>query len=147
MDILDVPGATALPDTDIEAKFKRAVKSLDKYNFIFVHVKAADSLGEDGNFNGKRDFIERIDQAVPHLFNLPADTLLIWTADHTTPCEMKAHSADPVPVLFHGQGVRVDNVKAFSERACTSGGLGFMVGLDLMPQMENLLGTLHLVGA
>jgi 2,3-bisphosphoglycerate-independent phosphoglycerate mutase len=147
MDILDVPGATALPDTDIEAKFKRAVVSLEKYNFIFVHVKAADSLGEDGNFNGKRDFIERIDQAVPHLLNLPADTLLIWTADHTTPCEMKAHSADPVPVLFHGQGVRVDNVKAFSERACTSGGLGFMVGLDLMPQMENLLGTLHLVGA
>ncbi len=147
MHIFDVPGATALPDTDIEAKFKLAVASLEKYNFVFVHVKAADSLGEDGNYIGKRDFIERIDLAVPRLLNMPEDTLLIWTADHSTPCEMKAHSADPVPVMFHGQGVRVDNVRAFSERACTSGGLGFMTGLDLMPQMENLLGTLHLVGA
>jgi 2,3-bisphosphoglycerate-independent phosphoglycerate mutase len=60
---------------------------------------------------------------------------------------MKAHSADAVPVLFHGQGVRVDNVKTFGERACASGGLGFMTGLDIMPQVQNLLGTLHLVGA
>ena len=147
MDILDVPGATALPDTDVEAKFKLAVKSLNEYDFVFVHVKAADSLGEDGNYFGKRDFIEKIDSAVPILFDLPSDTLLVWTADHTTPCEMKAHSADPVPVLFHGQGVRVDDVKAFGERACTSGGLGYMTGLDIMPQVQNVLGTLHLVGA
>ena len=147
MDILDVPGATALPDTNIENKFKLAVESLGKYDFAFVHVKAADSLGEDGNYTGKRDFIEKIDRAVPILFGLPENTLLVWTADHTTPCEMKAHSADPVPIMFHGPGVRVDYVRAFGERACTSGGLGFMTGLDIMPQVQNLLGTLHLVGA
>ncbi|MEW5795141.1 MAG: 2,3-bisphosphoglycerate-independent phosphoglycerate mutase [Candidatus Zixiibacteriota bacterium] len=147
MDILDVPGATALPDTNIENKFKLAVDSLRIYDFAFVHVKAADSLGEDGNYNGKRDFIEKIDRAVPILSGLGEDTLLVWTADHSTPCEMKAHSADPVPIMFHGRGVRVDSVKAFSERACTGGGLGFMTGLDIMPQVQNLLGTLHLVGA
>jgi 2,3-bisphosphoglycerate-independent phosphoglycerate mutase len=36
---------------------------------------------------------------------------------------------------------------AFNERACTAGGLGYIVGLDLMPQVQNLLGKLHLVGA
>ena len=147
MDILDVPGATALPDTDIEAKFRLAVESLKRYTFVFVHVKAADSLGEDGNFLGKRDFIEKIDRAVPILLYLPSDVLLVWTADHTTPCEMKAHSADPIPIMFHGQGVRVDDVKTFGERSCARGGLGYITGLDVMPQLENLLGTLHLVGA
>ena len=147
MDVLDVPGATALPDTDVEAKFRLAMESLAKYGFVFVHVKAADSLGEDGNYAGKRDFIEKIDRAVPILSALPEDTLQVWTADHTTPCEMKAHSADPVPILFHGPGVRVDNVRAYAERACTAGGLGFMTGLDIMPQVQNLMGTLHLVGA
>lgn len=147
MDILEVPGATALPDTDIEAKFKLAVDSLKKYDFVFVHVKAADSLGEDGDHAGKRDFIARIDQAVPVLAGRPDDTLLVWTADHTTPCEMKAHSADPVPIMYHGGAVRTDRVESFGERACGEGGLGFISGLDLMPQVMNLLGKLHLVGA
>jgi 2,3-bisphosphoglycerate-independent phosphoglycerate mutase len=147
MKVLDVPGATGLPDTDIEAKFNTAIQSLDSFNFVFVHVKAADSLGEDGNYAGKRDFIEKIDQAASILSNLPEDTLLIVTADHSTPCEMKAHSGDPVPVMFHNCSVRVDNVTAFNERSCAHGGLGFISGRDLMPQVLNLLGTLPLVGA
>ena len=147
MDILDVPGATALPDTDIEAKFKLAIQKINDYDFVFVHVKATDSLAEDGNFQGKKEFIDRIDKAVPILFDKPDDCLLVWTADHSTACEMKAHSADPVPIMFHGGSVRADNVKAFNERACAQGGYGFIVGLDLMPQVQNLLGKLHLVGA
>jgi len=60
---------------------------------------------------------------------------------------MKAHSADPVPIMFHGGSVRADAVEAFNERACARGGLGYITGLDLMPQVQNLLGKLHLVGA
>ena len=63
MAVLDVPGATGPPDTNIEEKFRTAIKSLASYDFVFVHVKAADSLAEDGNFKGKRDFIEKIDKA------------------------------------------------------------------------------------
>jgi len=147
MTILDVPGATGLPDTDIEGKFRTAIKSLDSYDFIFIHVKAADSLGEDGNFKGKRDFIEKIDSA-SRLFNeLPKNVLLVITADHSTPCELKSHSGDPVPIIFHGNGVRIDKVTAFNERACTQGGLGFISGKNVMPQILNLLGTLPLTGA
>jgi len=147
MTVFDVPGATALPDTDVEAKFRLAVESQAEYNFVFVHVKATDSLAEDGNWQGKKEFIEKIDRAVPILDGRTDDTLLVWTADHSTACEMKAHSADPVPVMFNGRSVRVDKVAAFNERACTAGGLGYIVGLDLMPQVQNLLGKLHLVGA
>jgi 2,3-bisphosphoglycerate-independent phosphoglycerate mutase len=142
-----VPGATGLPDTDIEAKFRTTLSSLDSYDFVFVHVKAADSLGEDGDYVAKRDFIEKIDVAAQLFNDLPKNTLLIVTADHSTPCELKAHSGDPVPIMFHGSGVRVDNVSAFNERACTQGGLGFIAGRDIMPHMMNLLGTLPLVGA
>jgi 2,3-bisphosphoglycerate-independent phosphoglycerate mutase len=147
MKILEVPGATGLPDTDIKTKFKATLNCLDSYDFVFTHVKAADSLGEDGNFVAKRDFIEKIDRAAQLLNDLPEKTLLIVTADHSTPCEMKAHSGDPVPIMFHGNSVRVDKVTAFNERACTQGGLGFIAGRDIMPHMMNILGTLPLVGA
>jgi len=148
MDVLEVPGANGLPDTDIEAKFRTTLALLEEYNFVFVHVKAADSLGEDGNFEGKRDYINRVDLAAKLLVDgLPEDTLFVATADHTTPCEMKAHSAEPVPIMYHGNNVRVDSVTAFGERACAGGGLGFMTGLDLMPQIQNYRGKLHLEGA
>jgi 2,3-bisphosphoglycerate-independent phosphoglycerate mutase len=147
MDVMDVPGATALADTDLNSKFGVAIDCLKKYDFVFVHVKAADSLGEDGDYEAKRDFIEKIDKHMPLFDERPANTLIVFTADHTTPCEMKAHSADPVPVMFSGPSVRPDSVEAFNERACTLGGLGYVTGLDIMPQVMNLTGKLPLTGA
>jgi len=147
MKVLEISGATGLLDTDIEAKFHSALTQLENYDFAFVHVKAADSLGEDGNFEGKRDFINRIDQAAAILTGLPEETLLIVTADHSTPCSQKSHSGDPVPIMYRGFGVRVDGVQAFGERACGAGNLGIIEGKDVMPQVMNLLGRLPLVGA
>lgn len=147
MEVIDVPGATALPDSDVEAKFNMVLKQLDRYDFVFVHVKASDSLGEDGDFEGKRDFIAKSDRAIAVFDALADNTLLAITADHSTPCELCAHSADPVPILFCGGGVRIDSVNAFNERACAKGGLGFIEGKHVMPQIMNLMGRLHLVGA
>jgi 2,3-bisphosphoglycerate-independent phosphoglycerate mutase len=147
MDVLKVPGATGLPDTDVEAKFTEALKQLKSHDFAFIHVKAADSLGEDGNAHGKKEFIEKSDKAAAVLQDLPEDTLLIVTADHSTPCELEHHSADPVPIIFHGKGLRVDKVTSFGERACTEGGLGFIHGQDVMPIAMDFLGRSPLLGA
>ncbi|AKB32217.1 2,3-bisphosphoglycerate-independent phosphoglycerate mutase, archaeal type [Methanosarcina siciliae HI350] len=148
MDIIDLPGTTALADTDVDIKFRTAVEKLSDYDFVFVHVKGTDSMGEDGNYIGKRDFITKIDKAAKHFLDIPEETLVVFTADHSTPCELKAHSADPVPVMFYAKSsLRVDDVTQFSERAAAKGGLGVIEGKDLMPQIENLLGKLHLIGA
>jgi 2,3-bisphosphoglycerate-independent phosphoglycerate mutase len=146
MTVLEVPGATALPDSDIRAKFTKVREALGDFDFVFVHVKAADSLGEDGNWKGKRDFIERIDEAAELLLDLP-DALVAVTADHSTPCALCKHSADPVPVMIAGDSVRVDSVREYNERAVVAGGLGRLVGTDLMPELLNLVGRYKLVGA
>jgi 2,3-bisphosphoglycerate-independent phosphoglycerate mutase len=146
MDVIKVEGATGLPDTNVEAKFKTARNALKQYDFVFIHVKAADSLGEDGNCKGKKDFIEKIDKAAKLLPGLE-DTLIAITADHSTPCALKMHSGDPVPVLINGPGVRVDDVKEFGERSCMKGGLGHIKGLELMPELINLMGRARLIGA
>jgi len=147
MDLIHVEGTTALPDTNVEAKFKKCIEMLDTYNFVFCHVKAADSLAEDGDAEGKKTFIEKSDKAAAILTNLPDNVLLIITADHSTACELKAHTADPVPILFCNPSVRTDSVSEFSERACANGGLGYIDGKDVMPQVMNLMGRLHLIGA
>jgi 2,3-bisphosphoglycerate-independent phosphoglycerate mutase len=147
MKVLPVPGATGLWDTDVEAKFRVTLEQLKSHDFAFIHVKATDSLAEDGDFEGKKNFIEKIDKALEIFTHLEENTLLVITADHSTPCVLKAHSADPVPILFHGRGVRVDHVSAFNEIECAKGGLGFIEGRHLMPQIMNLLGRLPLAGA
>jgi len=146
MDVIKAEGATGLPDTNVESKFKTALKTLKQYDFVFVHVKAADSLGEDGNCKGKKEFIEKIDKAAKQLTGLQ-DTLIVLTADHSTPCALKMHSGDPVPLFMNGPGVRVDDVASFGERNCAKGGLGHMKGLELMPEIINLMGRAQLIGA
>jgi len=147
MKVLEVPGATGLLDTDLESKFTTALKNLESHDFIFIHVKATDSLGEDGNYNGKKEFIEKIDHAARIFYELPENTLFIITGDHSTSCELKSHTGDPIPIIFHGPGVRIDKVATFNERSCTQGGLGTINGLDIMPQVLNLFGRLPLTGA
>lgn len=147
MDLISVEGANALPDSNIRNKFVTAKKALEEYDFVFTHVKATDSLAEDGNADGKKAFIEKCDEAASVLRDLPDDVLLVITADHSTACELKAHTADPVPVLFCSTHVRVDGVSRFSERDMAYGGLGRLTGADIMPEIQNILGRLHLVGA
>lgn len=145
MDIIEVEGATGLPNTNIKAKIDKAIEVLNNYDFVFVHIKAADSLGEDGNYKEKKKFIEKIDKAITKLIGI--DALVVITADHSTPCSLKKHSGDPVPILMCGEGVRKDNVKEFGERSCATGGLGRIKGLDIMPEIINLLGKAKLIGA
>lgn len=147
MDLIEVEGATALPDSNVKNKFVAAKKALENYDFVFTHVKATDSLAEDGNFNGKKEFIEKCNEAMEEFLNLPENVLLVVTADHSTACELKAHSADPVPIMFCSPHVRSDSVSRFDERAFACGGLGHMVGSDIMPEVLNIMGKLHLVGA
>lgn len=146
MDVLKVPGATGLANTDISAKFQAALEALGgAYDFAFVHVKATDAFGEDGDFLGKKSFIERLDQSAQILLNRP-DLLVVVTGDHSTPCALKRHSGDPVPIMMVGEGVRTDQVTAFGERSCAQGGLGRLTGLMIMPEIINLLGLSPLIG-
>jgi 2,3-bisphosphoglycerate-independent phosphoglycerate mutase len=146
MDVFQVAGATGLPNTDIAAKFKAALHALGgTYDFAFVHIKATDTFGEDGDFKGKRDFINRIDEAVKLLLDAPF--LMVFTGDHSTPCALKRHSGDPVPLMMVGEGlVRTDDVSHYGERACARGGLGRLTGLQVMPEIINLLGLSKLIG-
>jgi len=146
MDTPEIKGATGKPDSNLDAKIQAVLDLYDKYDFFFVHFKAADSLGEDGNCEGKKEFIEKIDKCLMPLFKLQND-LIVVTADHSTPCDLKAHSADDVPVTIYGKAVRDDDVEHFNERECAKGRLGHIKGLNLMPIILDLMGLAELFGA
>lgn len=131
MDILEAPGANGTYKSDFSSKTKTAKKAINDYDFIFIHMKPTDSAGEDGNPKLKKEMVEKMDKAIGELMDF--DGLLIVTADHTTPCELKKHSYEPVPILMSGPGIQPDEVKTFGERSCAKGSLGRIKGLDIMP--------------
>ncbi len=138
MDVLEVKGATGGLDTDMVAKAEAALMALTTYDLVVVNVKAADLCGHDGKASEKIKVIERMDQMMGHLkAHLPQDTVVAITADHSTPCILKDHSGDPVPVTVFGDGVRVDEVPHFDERSVARGSLGRLRGRDLMPILLN----------
>lgn len=145
MELIHVQGATEKSDTDLVAKAVAARKSLQTFDFVFLHIKAADNFGHDGDAVGKRNFLERVDSALKEITGL-SRTLVVVTGDHSTPCTLKNHSGDPVPILFSGDMVRKDAVKKFGERECAKGGAGRIQGKDVMNEIMNLTGRAPLHG-
>jgi 2,3-bisphosphoglycerate-independent phosphoglycerate mutase len=143
MKIIKVKGATGGKVTDIKAKFLAAKKNLKNYNFIFVHVKATDLFGHDGDAEGKKQCLEKIDKELKIL--MKEKCLLSITGDHSTPCSVYDHSGDPVPILFSGKSVRTDTNAKFGERVCAKGGLGRMQGWQIMPEILNLSGKQKII--
>lgn len=135
MEEIKVKGANGLPSTNLYGKFRAAKKALLEYDFVFCHIKAADNLAEDGDFFGKRDFIEKIDKSIRVLKNLK-ETLIVVTADHSTCSLLKRHCFQPSPILIFGE--EKDLVKEFSEKTCKKGKLGKFKALDLMSKISKL---------
>ena len=143
---IPVPGTTGSADSDLDAKVRAAIRELGRKDFVLMNIKGADEAGHDGKSIQKRDFIEVIDTALTPLLEL-RDTLIVICADHSTPCSVKDHSADPVPVVIRGPGVRIDRTGRFDEISCAEGGLHRIRGRDLMPIILDLINKSHKYGA
>ena len=143
---IHVDGITGSQDSNIAGKIAAAQEELKKKDFVLVNIKGADESGHDGLPQQKKNFIEKIDFVLEPLLEIK-DCIIIICADHSTPCSIKDHSADPVPVIIRGDGVRMDNVVRFDEYSCAEGGLNRIHGCDLMPIALDLINKAHKFGA
>ncbi|HUU02659.1 MAG TPA: 2,3-bisphosphoglycerate-independent phosphoglycerate mutase [Myxococcota bacterium] len=121
-------------------------KIWDEHDFIFLHIKKTDSMGEDGNFAGKVEVIEHFDSLVPRLVALKPDVLCL-TGDHSTPCALKSHSWHPVPLCIVAANARRDACESFGETAFLTGGLGRVNSTDVLPLLLAHAGRLRKYGA
>jgi 2,3-bisphosphoglycerate-independent phosphoglycerate mutase len=141
-----VPGITGSADTNLGGKVKAALAELGKKEFVLLNIKGADEAGHDGLPVEKQEFISKVDAALEPLLSLE-ETLVVACGDHSTPCAIRDHSADPVPLAIRGEGVRVDRVTRFTETACAEGGLHRIPGLALLPILLDLVNRAKKYGA
>jgi 2,3-bisphosphoglycerate-independent phosphoglycerate mutase len=132
LDVINVPGATGLYDTNYEGKAQAAIDAFRSgYDFVYLHVEAADEAGHDGSIPLKLRTIEDLDHRLlqPILAALAGEALSIaLLPDHPTPCAHRTHTAEPVPFCIYYPGIEPDEVQTFDEDACRHGAYGHLQG-------------------
>jgi 2,3-bisphosphoglycerate-independent phosphoglycerate mutase len=120
--VIDGPGFTGTPATDLNAKVAAALRALASHDLVFLHVKAPDICAHDRDPRAKRDILEAIDAALVPV--LAAPVVVGVNSDHCTDSTSGVHCGDPVPCLLRHPQHGADEGVEFSEAACASGGLG-----------------------
>ncbi|MFQ6094992.1 MAG: alkaline phosphatase family protein [Candidatus Bathyarchaeia archaeon] len=143
MHVVELPPPSGDLEADCLLRVERLLGALPFYDCFYIHIKGPDEPGHDGNYELKTKMIEVVDR---YFFGklLPKidleECIICVTADHSTPCRLKAHSDDPVPLLISGNMIPGDDVQRFSEKDCKGGSLGTLShGRLLMPMLMKLL--------
>ena len=128
--------------TDYEEKARVAAKAMETQNAIYVHLKGPDEFGHDGDAIGKMKNIEEIDK---RFFGTLLDNIdtkkvsVMVSADHSTPCIIKAHSDDPVPILVSGESIKKDQTVRVTEEEAKKGSMGFLEGSQVVKTCLQLI--------
>ena len=138
--VINVLGATGLYDTNFENKAQAAIDALHSGDdFVYLHVEASDEAGHDGSVSLKLQTIEDLDHRLvsPILTALKDEVAIALLPDHPTPCELRTHTADPIPFCIYYPGIEPDDVQTFDEDACQSGAYGLLQGDEFIKLFMN----------
>lgn len=143
MHLIDLPAPSKDLKADCLLRAKKLFEMLPHYDCFYIHIKGPDEPAHDGDFQLKTKMIATIDKFLfgEILAKIDLrDNIICVTSDHSTPCKLKTHSDDPVPVLIAGNKIKGDNATKFSEEECRRGSLGVMKhGTELMPRLMSFV--------
>ena len=133
LNVVDVPGATGLYDTNYEGKAEAAIEALRKDDFVYVHVEATDEAGHDGDLDLKLKCIDYLDRRLigpifEEVSRWDEPVAIAVLPDHPTPVKKRTHTNEPVPFLIWAPGIAPDSVMTFDEDACKKGYYGQLEG-------------------
>ena len=141
LDIIKVPGATGLANTNYEGKASAAIEVLKKQDFVFLHIEASDEAGHDGDLELKLQTIRYLDaRIVKPVYEAVSEweepVCIALLPDHPTPVEIRTHVKEPVPFAIWHRGIQPDKVTTYDEKSCTRGEYG---QLSLQQFMETFM--------
>jgi 2,3-bisphosphoglycerate-independent phosphoglycerate mutase len=132
--LLGMKKVTVEDRNDMKEKAELFNSELTEGTIVYVHIKGPDEFGHDGDARGKKKCIESIDK---DFFSAAADRIseakLAVSCDHATPCTLKMHSDDPVPLLITLEGK--GDGKRFTEVNANQGSLGHLKGSEVLARV------------
>lgn len=123
----------------IKFSIKCLKKQKKNFDYCYIQFKETDVPGHDNKPLEKKEMVELLDRKFFSFLKKFAEKnkiKVVVTADHSTPCELKSHSADPVPlVLFDPKKREKDEAVAFNEIQSRKGSLGKIYGRDFLKKI------------
>lgn len=137
MDNLDIPGVTDGPDNDYVAQAEGALKALDKYDLVAVHIESPDEAAHTGLIDEKIVALERIDKEVVGRIRSwsPDKIRVLALPDHPTPIKIRTHSEEPVPFVLWGSGFESNGAGKFTEAEAKNTGVFIDDGYKIMDKL------------
>ena len=136
LEVINVAGATGYYDTNYKGKAKAALRSLEKKDFVFLHVEAPDEASHNGDLREKITAIERFDQLVVgtilKAFKRKRNFRILVLPDHATPISIMTHTADAVCFGIFGKDIMGRGFLNYSEKEAGKSDLYFERGYELM---------------
>ena len=139
---IDVQGATGNYDTNFMGKAIAAVEFLDSgYDYVYIHVEAADECGHHNDPEHKIQSVESIDHDIlgyilPQMQKRGEPFTILLMPDHPTPLELMTHVSDPVPfVLYRSDKKLTPNATVYTEKAAAETGLYIDRACELVNHM------------
>lgn len=138
---IDVPGITGFLDTNYVGKGEYGVRSLEKNDFVFIHVEATDEAGHMGDVKAKiqalEDFDEKVVGTVLKGMANRKDYRILLMPDHPTAIALKTHVKEPVPfVLYSAENPRNNGKVGYNETDAAKTGV---VAKQAYRLMESLI--------
>ena len=140
MDVLDIPGVTDGPDNDYVAQADGALRALEKYGLVVIHIEAPDEAAHAGSIDDKVEALQIIDKEVVgriRSWNLDALRVLILP-DHPTPIKIQTHTDEPVPFVLWGSGFASNGAKRFTEAEAKNTGVFIDEGYNIMSRLTRV---------
>jgi 2,3-bisphosphoglycerate-independent phosphoglycerate mutase len=134
---LEVPGATGYLDTNYRGKGEAAVRALEHYDIVCVHIEAPDEASHEGRLDAKIQSLEEIDRWIvgplaDALLSGPFEGRLLVSPDHPTPLRTRTHGRGYVPWAMAGFGL-APSQRRYGESAASQSPYRYERGHELMP--------------
>lgn len=119
----------------LKATIKEAKKAIKLGHFqnYYIHFKETDVCGHDNKPKDKKKMIELIDRKFISFLKKRKNISLVITCDHSSPCSLKVHSSDPVPLMWYNpNNSKKDESGRFTESEAKKGLLGKLYGKNVL---------------
>lgn len=130
---IHIKGATGLPDTNYEGKVAAALEELKKKDFVYLHVEATDEMAHTGDPKKKMSALKNFDQYIVKPFieaeeEFNNEIVIAVLPDHSTPCEIRTHSNEPVPFAIYNprKSSKIKPTRKYSEKSGKEGEYGLI---------------------
>ncbi len=140
MEVLDIPGVTDGLDNDYAAQAVGALKALEKYELVAIHIEAPDEAAHAGSIDDKVEAIQRVDkEVVSRIRSWNPDALRVLVLpDHPTPIKIQTHTDEPVPFVLWGPGFASNGAKRFTETEAKKTGIFIDDGYNIMAKLTRI---------